>query len=142
MILTFAEFELDLSLFELRRAHTSVSVQPKVFRLLQHLALNHERVVPKEELFAVLWPDEAVGQSSLTRAVRCARIALGDKGDSQRLIWTARGFGYRLLAAVEIRVPPKNDALRRFPGPNDPNILSGRRALRLVRAPARDPSFT
>ena len=103
MILVFGDFEIDLALCELRRRSTVVPVQPKVFRLLAYLAQHPNRVVPREELFEALWPRERVGESSLTRAVRIARVALGDRGDSQRMIRTIRSFGYRLMPAVEER---------------------------------------
>jgi DNA-binding winged helix-turn-helix (wHTH) protein len=100
MIFEFGDFELDDALFELRRAGQPVSLQPKALNLLMHLVRNRERAVPKSELVAHLWPAEVVGETSLTRAVRGARVALGDSGNSQSMIRNVRGHGYRFLAAA------------------------------------------
>jgi len=73
MLVEFADFELDDERFELRRRGARIAVQPKVLTLILHLVRNHERVVSVSELRAVLWPELAVGMTSLTRAVRGAR---------------------------------------------------------------------
>jgi DNA-binding winged helix-turn-helix (wHTH) protein len=109
-ILYFEQFAIDATLCELRRSGATVAIQPKVFKLLLYLAERRDRVVPKEELFDALWPGESVGNCSLTRAVRVARLALGDRGDSQRMIRTIRGFGYRFVGEVHEQAP---DQVRR-----------------------------
>jgi DNA-binding winged helix-turn-helix (wHTH) protein/tetratricopeptide (TPR) repeat protein len=107
MIFEFGDFELDDSLFELRRRGRRVSAQPKVLKLLLCLVRHRDRAVGKEELIRLLWPAESVGETSLTRAVRGARLALGESGESQRAIKTVRGVGYRFaLAARERQKPP------------------------------------
>jgi DNA-binding winged helix-turn-helix (wHTH) protein/tetratricopeptide (TPR) repeat protein len=100
MIFEFGDFELDDALFELRRAGQPVSLQPKALNLLMHLVRNRDRAVPKAELVGHLWPAEVVGETSLTRAVRGARVALGDSGSSQAMIRNVRGHGYRFLAVA------------------------------------------
>ncbi|MBW2395730.1 MAG: AAA family ATPase [Deltaproteobacteria bacterium] len=106
MIFVFGEgreWELDEGVRELRRGGRKVPAQPKVLALLLHLVRNRDRVVPKRELLDVLWPDEIVGETSLTRAVRGARRALEDSGHRQDVIQNARGHGYRFISPVEER---------------------------------------
>jgi DNA-binding winged helix-turn-helix (wHTH) protein len=103
MVFEFGDFELDESLFELRRLGQRVNVQPKVLALILQLARNHNRAVTTGELFAALWPGLAVGETSLTRAVRGARLALGDSGASQAVVRTVRGQGYRFALPVRGR---------------------------------------
>lgn len=101
MRVRFEDFELDSERLELQRGGARIDLQPKVFALLAHLVRHRERVVPKAELFASLWPEETVTEASLTSAIRAAREALGDDGAAQRTIATLRGRGYRFVARVE-----------------------------------------
>lgn len=102
MVFAFGDFELDESLFELRRAGRRVQIQPKVLLLVLHLVKHRDRVVTNGELRSTFWPAQRVGDSSLTKAVRSARIALGDSGTSQATIRTVRGRGYVFAVAVGV----------------------------------------
>ena len=115
----FADAVLDEARFELRRHGVRVAVQPKVLRLLIYLARHRDRVVPTDELFAVLWQGETVCRGSLKRAVRLARQALGDDGTQQISIRTVRTYGYQLVAPMA-RVPA---AARAAPLPVSPTFL-------------------
>jgi DNA-binding winged helix-turn-helix (wHTH) protein len=107
----FDEFTLDQARFQLRRGDAVVAVQPKVLRMLLHLAANRERAVGVEELLRVLWPGEYVGRGSIKRAIIGARRALGEAGDAQRTIRTVRGFGYQFARTVT-EVPELNQGSR------------------------------
>jgi len=91
---------LDGGRFELLRAGERVPVQPKVLRLLLHLAQHRERVVSHAELLAALWPDEVVSSGSVKRAVKSARRALGERADSCTSIRSVRGAGYQFVASI------------------------------------------
>ena len=56
MILAFADVELDLDLYELRRTGNRVAIEPQVFDVLVQLVSNAPRVVTKEELLEYLTP--------------------------------------------------------------------------------------
>lgn len=103
MVFEFDEFELDEALFELRRRGQRTRTQPKVLLLLLHLVKNRDRVVTTRELFDALWPGQAVGPTSIAKAIRGARRALGDTGDSQAVLRTVRTHGYRFVASVRER---------------------------------------
>jgi pimeloyl-ACP methyl ester carboxylesterase len=98
MIYRFGRFELDEAARELRRGGSEINLQPLVFDLLATLVRNHARVLSKDELLAILWPDVTVTESSLQRAISVARSALGD--GSHDLIRTFTGYGYRFRGDV------------------------------------------
>jgi DNA-binding winged helix-turn-helix (wHTH) protein len=102
-VFEFGDFELDERLFELRHSGTPVVIAPRAFRLLQYLIDHRDRVVPKEELFAALWPDAVVSDATLSGALRDVREALGDDGAEQRWVQTKRKCGYRFLGGVRLR---------------------------------------
>jgi TOMM system kinase/cyclase fusion protein len=101
VIYVFADYELDTQRYELRRRGTLCPLEPQGFNVLVYLVQHRERVVSKEELFAQLWPQQSVSESTLTQRLRAARRTLGDSGQSQHFIKTVHGRGYRFIAAVE-----------------------------------------
>lgn len=106
----FADCELDLERFELRRAGRAVHVEPQVFGVLSYLATHRERVVPKTELLDAVWGKRFVGDSALTSRLKAARRAVGDDGRSQSVIATVRGRGYRFVAPLLDGTRPDRDA--------------------------------
>jgi pimeloyl-ACP methyl ester carboxylesterase/DNA-binding winged helix-turn-helix (wHTH) protein len=106
MIYAFDGYELDLDQFELRRDGERVSVEPQVFDVICHLVEHRTRVVPKRELLESVWKTTFVTESALTSRIKGARQALGDDGQTQRMIRTAHGRGYRFVAPVEVFVEP------------------------------------
>jgi predicted ATPase/DNA-binding winged helix-turn-helix (wHTH) protein len=117
----FGEFVLDDAQFALSGPAGPVHVEPQVFELLRLLILNHDRVVPKEELLDTIWGDRFVSESALTSRVKAARRAVGDDGQAQGVIKTVHGRGYRFVAAVRVEAEPG-----RRPLPRLRNALLGR----------------
>jgi pimeloyl-ACP methyl ester carboxylesterase/DNA-binding winged helix-turn-helix (wHTH) protein len=107
----FDEFELDTAQYELRGNGAVIRVEPQVFDVLTQLVGNHERLVTKEELFDAVWGGRFVGEAALTSRIKAARRALGDDGESQRLIRTVRGRGYQfvgtLIEPAALPAPPE-----------------------------------
>src|SRR4051794_33708510 len=101
MIYSFADCELDLGLYELRRSGKTVAVEPQVFDVLAYLVTNHERLVSKDELVERIWPERFISEGALNSRLMSARKAIGDDGQEQRLIRTLHGRGYRFVAAVQ-----------------------------------------
>jgi DNA-binding winged helix-turn-helix (wHTH) protein len=99
--LSFGEFVLDESGFQLRRKGRPVSIEPRALRLLLHLARNRGRAVPRAEIAAILWPDHVVSDASLKEAVNLARRAVGDTASAPSVVATLRGHGYRFVAPVD-----------------------------------------
>ena len=104
-VIRFDEFELDTSLFELRKSGERIPVEPQVFDLLVFLAKNHARTVTKEEIFAEIWGNRIVSDAALSSQIKAARRALGDDGTSQRIITTVHGRGFRFARPVEGAAP-------------------------------------
>ncbi|UYM05174.1 alpha/beta fold hydrolase [Solicola gregarius] len=97
----FADCEMDVPRFELRRAGKVVHVEPQVLTVLACLIEHRDRVVPKTELLDEVWGDRYVSDSTLTSRIRAARNAIGDDGHSQRIVVTVHGVGYRFAAEVD-----------------------------------------
>jgi DNA-binding winged helix-turn-helix (wHTH) protein len=96
----FDGFELDTSLYELRRAGDRVPLEPRAFDVLLHLITNRDRVVSKEELLDSVWGDRFVSEAAVTTVLRNIRVAIGDAGREQRLIRTLYRRGYQFVGDV------------------------------------------
>ena len=101
MIYRFESFELDTDRYELRREGGPVAVEPQVFSVLTMLVENRHRMVPREELIESVWSGRAVSDSVLSSRIKSARQALDDDGNTQRLIKTVHGQGFRFVGGVE-----------------------------------------
>ena len=106
----FENQELDLSRRELRRAGQLVPVEPQVFDLLVHLVENRDRVVTKDELIQNIWKGRTVSESALTTRINAVRKAVGDSGDSQRLVRTLPRRGFRFVGEVTSHPAPSTAA--------------------------------
>jgi TolB-like protein/DNA-binding winged helix-turn-helix (wHTH) protein/tetratricopeptide (TPR) repeat protein len=98
----FGEFELDLDAFELKLPGKSVKLERRALDLLALLVKQPNRLVPREEIIAALWPKNVVidFDSGLNTLVRKVRAALGDSSESPQYIETVPGRGYRFVAPV------------------------------------------
>src|SRR5262245_33754214 len=96
--LQFEGFTLDLNRLCLRGLSGPVDLRRKSFEVLRYLAEHAGRVVPKEELMRVVWPDVTVSDESLTQCISEVRHALSD--ESQRIIKTVPRRGYIMDVAV------------------------------------------
>ncbi len=95
----FGPFELDESLWELRRNGQPVAIQRKALETVFFLVRHRERVVSRNELRAGLWPGTAVSETAIAHAIMQARRALDD---AQRCwIQTVRGRGVRFIGTVQ-----------------------------------------
>src|SRR5580698_9629775 len=104
MIISFGEdYEIDVERRELRRAQLQIHVEPQVFDLLVYLVKNRDRVVSKDDLIASVWAGRIVSDSTLTSRINAARTAVGDSGDSQKLIRTIARKGLRFIGPVRTR---------------------------------------
>lgn len=93
-LLRFDRFVLDLTRGRLRAGDQDIALRPKAFDVLRHLAENAGRLVSKQELFEVVWPNVSVTDDSLVQCIRELRGKLGDS--DHRLIETVPRRGYLL----------------------------------------------
>ncbi|MCB1470106.1 MAG: winged helix-turn-helix domain-containing protein, partial [Rhizobiaceae bacterium] len=98
---TFGDFRLDPDRFELTRGANLVPVEPQVVAFLVHLVRHRDRLVLKDEIVDAVWGGRAVSDASISSRVRSARKAVGDDGESQTVIRTVHGRGFRFVAAVD-----------------------------------------
>jgi DNA-binding winged helix-turn-helix (wHTH) protein/predicted ATPase len=75
-----------------------IRLTPKAAAVLALLIERAGQVVTRDELFAVVWNDAAVSDTTLTSCVRELRQALGDDAARPRFIETRHRRGYRFLA--------------------------------------------
>jgi class 3 adenylate cyclase/tetratricopeptide (TPR) repeat protein len=72
--------------------------------VLCYLLEHRDRVVSKQELCAQVWQGYAISDAALESCLRTVRTNVGDSGQTQRIIQTQRGYGYRFVADLE-RLP-------------------------------------
>ena len=77
-----------------------VPLTPKAFEILLALVRHPGRVLRKEELFQLVWPDAFVEENNLPRNVSALRKALGEEPTEHKYIVTVSGQGYRFVANV------------------------------------------
>src|SRR5262249_13183908 len=65
-------------------------------------ARNPNRLISRDEMVEAVWQGRVVSDATISSAVKSARRALGDSGDSQSLIRTVRGRGFAFQAQVEM----------------------------------------
>ena len=113
----FGDYVLDTQRHELHHAGEPIKLRRKVFQVLVYLLAHRDRVVPKQELLEHLWPDQFVGDETLTSCIKTLRQALGERGRTPRFLRTLHGQGYRFVGAVEEREHrPADDAPHALPG--------------------------
>jgi DNA-binding winged helix-turn-helix (wHTH) protein/class 3 adenylate cyclase/tetratricopeptide (TPR) repeat protein len=99
----FGDYVLDTQRLELHHAGQPIKLRRKVFQVLVYLLAHRDRVVPKQELLERLWPDQFVGDETLTSCIKTLRKVLGERGRTSRFLRTLHGQGYRFVGAVEVR---------------------------------------
>ena len=98
----FSDVEVHEGDFRLKRAGETLTVEPKVFRVLLYLLRNPGRLISKSELLNAGWGDTAVTENSLTRNIALLRRLLGDDIRNPRYIETVATVGYRFVPKVEV----------------------------------------
>lgn len=96
----FGPFRLNCRTRQLLRDGETIALTPKAFDTLRVLLTRRDRVVDKDELMKLVWPDSFVGDDSLTQNIATLRRALGDPSDQPQYIATIPRRGYRFVAAV------------------------------------------
>src|SRR6266849_7380139 len=110
-LLEFGPFRMDLEERVLIRDQETVPLSPKAFETLLVLVLHSERVVLKDDLMKILWPDTFVEESNLSQHIFQLRKALGDKAHDPEYIITVPGRGYRFALKVAEITEPVSDLI-------------------------------
>jgi DNA-binding winged helix-turn-helix (wHTH) protein len=96
----FENYILDTDRRELRRDSDLIAVEPQVFDILEYLVRHRGRVVSRDDLIASVWGGRIVSESALSTRINAVRSAIGDDGESQRLIRTLPRKGFRFVGEV------------------------------------------
>src|SRR5581483_5801551 len=101
----FDDFCVDVTERQLRRHGEVVAIPPKVFDTLLVLVENRGRILEKDALMRLIWPETFVEESSLTQYIFQLRKALGEDASEHRYIETIPKRGYRFIAEVRETAP-------------------------------------
>jgi Tol biopolymer transport system component/DNA-binding winged helix-turn-helix (wHTH) protein len=96
----FGPFVVDPVKRTLWRENRVVPITGKTFDLLLALVEHRDRIVRKDELMSLVWPDTAVDENNLPRQMSFLRRALGQRPDQHDCVVTIPGHGYRFVASV------------------------------------------
>jgi DNA-binding winged helix-turn-helix (wHTH) protein len=107
--LRFAEFELDVGAYVLRRPDGPLRLEKLPMEVLILLVQRAGTLVQRSEIQARLWgPDIYVEHdSAINTALRKIRRALGDDAEHPRFVETVVGKGYRFIAPLELDGSPQ-----------------------------------
>jgi DNA-binding response OmpR family regulator len=96
--LSFADVELDLASYEVRKAGRPLKLTLKEFDLLRTLLANPRRVFTREELMDRVWGyRSALETGTLTVHIRRLREKLEEDPSKPRFLQTVWGVGYRFM---------------------------------------------
>ena len=145
----FGDFAIDLEQRVLLRSKRPVPLTPKVFDTLLVLVERHGRIVSKDELMNLLWPDSFVEDSNLIFNVQHLRKALGDDARHPVFIETIARRGYRFIADVEecltdegaVTANVKVRSGHEYPGQTNPLVIPSNAASEatVIESPASTP---
>jgi TolB-like protein len=96
----FGPFRLDVNERVLLRRGKPVYLPPKAFATLLLLVQKSGRVVEKDELVRVVWPDAYVEEANVAQNIFKLRKALGKNRMGEPYIETVPRRGYRFLGLV------------------------------------------
>lgn len=99
-VLAFGDSRIDVHARELHHDGAVVSLEPRIFDLLEFMARHPHKALSKDELQAQIWPGQVVSDTVVSQAIMKARRAVGDSGQQQSVIATIHGYGYRFVAPV------------------------------------------
>ena len=106
----FAGFTLDVAERRLAQGGRVTPLAPKAHDLLVALVRQAGRLVAKQDLLELVWPEAHVEEGILAVHVSSLRKALNDKNADNRMIETIAGTGYRFRAGVT-RQPARRDPI-------------------------------
>jgi Tol biopolymer transport system component/DNA-binding winged helix-turn-helix (wHTH) protein len=96
----FGPFTLDTAERRLTRNGQRIPLTPKVFETLVALIEHRGRLVEKERLMKLVWPDSFVEEANLTNNISTLRRALSEGEGGAIYIETIPRIGYRFSAPV------------------------------------------
>ena len=146
--LAFGPFTVDPMRRRLLRDGESVPITPRAFDTLLVLMDGRGRVVEKDELMRVLWPDTVVEEINLNVQISTLRKALGEQPNDHRYIVTVPRRGYAFVAevlevpdeapavSIEPQASPELGPVERPAAPHPVSVRMTRRGMRFAAVSA------
>ena len=106
----FGRFRLDPQERLLRYDGRPLTLTPKAYDVLLALVRHPGRVLDKEELMRMVWPDSVVEEGNLAVTIFMLRRVLAEAPDGGSYIETVPRRGYRFVAPVIDRPPAEPTA--------------------------------
>ncbi len=97
MSIRFSKFEFDPLEKRLFKGRQEIPLPPKLLDLLDLFLQNQNRLLTREQITSILWPDTFVDDHALSVLVAELRKILGDTPKESRFIETRPRRGYRFL---------------------------------------------
>jgi adenylate cyclase len=117
----FDGFVLDLARGTLSRAGREIPLRRRSFELLRLMAGNSGRLLNRDAINAVVWPDTLTTDENIAQCVREVRAAIGD--DARAVLRTMPRRGYLFTATVEEGSSPSSISSPQMePGPSGPSV--------------------
>src|SRR5690242_6177596 len=144
-LVRFGEFELNVRTGELfsigggavEAESPKVLLREQPFQILRILVERQGKIVTRQEIRQILWPDDTVVEfdRSINVAMAILRKALADDADHPKYIETLARRGYRLIAPVEWH--ESSTAAQGLPEPQTDTVprIEGQIGEREPRAP-------
>jgi DNA-binding winged helix-turn-helix (wHTH) protein len=109
----FGDYEVDLEAGELRKHGLRIRLQQQPFQILTLLLERPGRLVSRDELQKLLWPNDTIVEfeHGTNAAINRLREALSDSADEPRYVETLPRRGYRFIAPVETVAPVSSPAI-------------------------------
>ena len=105
---SFGGYRFDVRSGRLWAGTREVRLTPKASAVLKVLVTHAGQPVSKEDLFASVWSDTAVGDDALTSCVQELRRALADDPKQPRFIETRHRRGYQFVARISSPTPDRD----------------------------------
>jgi len=98
----FEGFRLDVGEHTLEHLESreTVSLPEKAFQTLCVLVQNNGRLMSRQTLLDMIWPDSFVEENNLDKSIYAIRNALSERSSGQKFIETIRKHGFRFVASV------------------------------------------
>ncbi len=116
----FGAFRLDPVEKVLFHEAQPVALTPKAVDTLIALVERHGRLVSKEDLLRLVWPDAYVEENNLAQNISTLRRVLGEGVGGERIIETVPKRGYRFVAEVTKEFVAAESAGVTPPAPDQP----------------------
>src|SRR5574337_144606 len=98
----FGDYEVDFEAGELRKHGLRIRLQYQPFRILTLLVERPGRLVTRDEIQKLLWPNDTVVEfeHGINAAINRLREALNDSAEEPRYVETLPRRGYGFIAPV------------------------------------------